>query len=199
MHLVRSTCMLLLILASFILFLSDGKKSCESELLQKCISQYVELVRGKQVDGSSEQHCSRVQGVLSCFAENPSCKGKSVNSFRQWILKEAKLEVKLNICPNINPKKLEESVSNTDEAEENEVEEVDEDIACARDVHIKCNKRFLTLMTQSGESICSDAKVWFDCYKTENQECNSKLIDQYAKFVEKTYNKLASPCQRVEL
>lgn len=63
MHLVRSTCMLLLILASFILFLSDGKKSCESELLQKCISQYVELVRGKQVDGSSEQHCSRVQVI----------------------------------------------------------------------------------------------------------------------------------------
>ena len=76
---------------------------------------------------------------------------------------------------------------------------VDEDIACARDVHIKCNKRFLTLMTQPGENICSDAKVWFDCYKTENQECNSKLIDKYAKFVEKTYNKLASSCQRVEL
>ena len=76
---------------------------------------------------------------------------------------------------------------------------VDEDKACARDVHIKCNERFLTLMTQSGQSICSDAKVWFDCYKTENQECNSKLINQYAKFVEKTYNKLASPCQRVEL
>ena len=54
-------------------------------------------------------------------------------------------------------------------------------------------------MTQPGENICSDAKVWFDCYKAENQECNSKLIDKYAKFVEKTYNKLASSCQRVEL
>ena len=54
-----------------------------------------------------------LQEVLSCFAENPSCKGQSVNRFRQWILKEAKLEVKLNICPSINPKKLEESVSNT--------------------------------------------------------------------------------------
>ena len=75
MHLVRSTYMLLLILASFILFLSDGKKSCESEQLQKCISQYVELVRGKQADGSSEQHCSRVQviGVIGLlgYREEP--------------------------------------------------------------------------------------------------------------------------------
>ena len=55
------------------------------------------------------------------------------------------------------------------------------------------------LAQQPGENICSDAKVWFDCYKAENQECNSKLIDKYAKFVEKTYNKLASSCQRVEL
>ena len=75
MLLVRSTCMLLLILSSFILFLSDGKKSCESDQLQKCISQYVELVRGKQVDGSSEQHCSRVQviGVIGLlrYREEP--------------------------------------------------------------------------------------------------------------------------------
>ena len=75
MHLVRSIYMLLLILASFTLFLSDGKKSCESEQLQKCISQYVELVRGKQADGSSEQHCFRVQvigviGILG-YREEP--------------------------------------------------------------------------------------------------------------------------------
>jgi len=53
------------------------------------------------------------QEVLSCFAENPSCKGKSVNRFRQWILKEAKLEVKLNICPRVNYNNLKVSVGNT--------------------------------------------------------------------------------------
>ena len=53
------------------------------------------------------------QDVVSCFAENPSCEGTSVNRFRFWILQEAMLEAKLNICPDVNYKSLKDRIENT--------------------------------------------------------------------------------------
>ena len=54
-----------------------------------------------------------LQNVSSCLAEHPSCKGPSVNLFRLWVLRETKLEKRLNICPDVDSKDLENSVSNT--------------------------------------------------------------------------------------
>lgn len=53
------------------------------------------------------------QDVVSCFAENPSCKSPSVNRFRFWILQEAMLEAKLKICPDVNYKSLKDCIENT--------------------------------------------------------------------------------------
>ena len=54
-----------------------------------------------------------LQKVSSCLAEHPLCKGPSVNLFRLWVLRETKLEKRLNICPDVDSKDLENSVSNT--------------------------------------------------------------------------------------
>ena len=44
---------------------------------------------------------------------------------------------------------------------------------CARKIHLKCSKLFLEALSEN-EKICSDARVWFDCYKTENENgCNA--------------------------
>lgn len=54
------------------------------------------------------------QKLASCFADkSKDCRGKGVNLFRLWILREAQLEAKLGICPKVNFKNLEESVENT--------------------------------------------------------------------------------------
>lgn len=54
-----------------------------------------------------------VQNVSSCLAEHPLCKGPSVNLFRLWVLRETKLEKRLNICPDVNSQNLENSVADT--------------------------------------------------------------------------------------
>ncbi|CAH3017778.1 unnamed protein product [Porites evermanni] len=202
MHLVPSTCVLLLTLASSIL-LSEGNKRCQLRILRKCISQYKEHIKSEQPDPSDQQlHCSRVQKVSSCLAEHPLCKGPSVNLFRLWVLRETKLEKRLNICPDVDSKDLENSVSNTEEAQEHGVEDgaVDANKAeCARKIHLKCSKLFLEALSEN-EKICSDARVWFDCYKTENENgCNANIIDRYAQFVGRVKERLENYCRRVEL
>ena len=57
------------------------------------------------------------QDVVSCFAKSPSCKGESINRFRFWILQEAMLEVKLNICPQVNFENLKDAIKNTGKIE----------------------------------------------------------------------------------
>lgn len=69
----------------------------------------------------------------------------------------------------------------------------------AKKIHLKCSKLFLEALLEN-EKICSDTRVWFDCYKTENENgCNAKLIDRYAKFVGKVKERLERSCSRVEL
>lgn len=70
---------------------------------------------------------------------------------------------------------------------------------CARKIHLKCSKLFLEALSEN-EKICSDARVWFDCYKTENENgCNANIIDRYAQFVGRVKERLENYCRRVEL
>ena len=58
MMLAHSSCLFLLGFAIVIPLSTEGKKSCESELLQRCFARYKGLLKENPSD---EQHCSRVQ------------------------------------------------------------------------------------------------------------------------------------------
>ncbi|XP_078357107.1 uncharacterized protein LOC144641972 isoform X1 [Oculina patagonica] len=195
MNIARSTGVLLLVVVSFSLFSAGGAKKCgETQLLQGCISQYKALLKRKP---SPEQHCSRLQDVVSCFAKDPSCKGESINRFRFWILQVAMLEAKLNICPQVDFKSLKDSIENTDVADEyvlvEDYDQGDPFISCAAQVHVICSQKFIDL-AKKNQRICGDAIQWFACYtKTSDEKsCNSPTIKQYAEFVEKIGVKLVS-------
>lgn len=194
MSIVRSTALLFVSVFTSVLFSAEGAGNCEAELIQGCISNYKGILRGKP---NPEDHCSRVQDVVSCFAENPSCKGQSVNRFRFWILQEAMLEAKLKICPDVNYKCLKDCIKNTDVAKEHTLVENygggDSIDPCAAEVHTTCSKTFLDLMKQN-QRICGDSAQWFACYSkiAEKKNCSSLIIKNYAAFVEKMGIQLVS-------
>ncbi|XP_027047113.1 uncharacterized protein LOC113674817 isoform X1 [Pocillopora damicornis] len=190
----RKIGVLILIFSMSLLLTSVRANNCETELLHRCISRYRELVKEKP---NNEQHCTRVQGVVDCFAENPSCQGQSINRFRLWILQEAMLEVKLKVCPRVNHEGLKDTSEKTGAAAGYMlVENLDQDDffnSCAVQVHRTCSKKFLDLMKEN-QRICRDSVEWFACYKTKASEinCNSPIIKQYSNFVEKVGIQLVS-------
>ncbi|KAK3726320.1 hypothetical protein QZH41_012742 [Actinostola sp. cb2023] len=127
------------------------------------------------------------QIMMDCIAEKPTCSGKTITSFRFWMLQMALMDKIMSKCVALNTNDLKTVLLETITDPSLYIDSVGSDpsVPCAVKIHNYCVHQYIGNLRTSRFDICTAVEGLNSCYARGSLDCDAAIIQDFVKILSK--------------